>query len=264
MTFNLNNFVTGNAHATDDDESAGTAERISQRWNLTDPIVSGWTRGGIADGSAIVFLRCASGKVLRLQWLGDLFEARTHTRIVSLATRTRFVPLTNAQAVEIAQLIIELCGGQDVAPTEEAHQWVTDFLTTAASNIVTADLDTAGLPDWPSLKRRADLQAALTAERDTAARTAILHDSTGDFWVPASALRAHADARMAWNRFTTRLAEIGWRRIDIDRREPGVARPAARHIHTVFYTGPDITSTTRDEREALRGINYAALRTTRR
>jgi hypothetical protein len=222
-------------------ESRDPATEISARWNhLHDPIESGETIGNIVTGDAIAYLRCRSGLRLRIPRLGDLFNAARHNQTISGLTRRIFRPLSPADAHRIAQLVIQLCGGHDAAATDEAEQWVSDFLAATIDNVVNATLDTRrDWPDYTSVKRRADVQSALATERSRPTQTAIMRDTTGRYWLPAQALREHSETRLSWDMFNVRLAEIGWRRQVVEWWEPGVARSVARHFNNVYFAGYD-------------------------
>jgi hypothetical protein len=252
--------TTGGGAAGDVDAAAA----ISARWGIQtpNPIVRGWSLGNVETGSAIMYLERASGAVLRIPRLSDLYQAAAHNRIISGLTRSRFKPLNPNEAVEITQLVVALCGGETADPHAEAEQWVSDFIT--ALGVITCATLEGDLPSWDSLKVRAAAQAELAAGRDP--RTVAMRDDRGQLWLPASPLKAHADARMDWDMFTTRLAEIAWRRIDVDRRPRRVKRtPGSGRIHTVFYVGhydddADAPGESEINPNACAGIDYAALR----
>jgi hypothetical protein len=218
-------------------DAADPAKRLTDRWGARgDPIVGGKLLGDVASGSAIVRLERKSGAILRLPKLGNLFESRTHTRIVSQVAKTRFPPLTNAEAVELAQAIIELCPGEDADPLEEARQWITDFVGDLGG-IETVTLYGDAAEQWAGLVGREDAQRRLAAHPNPARRTVAMRDERGLLWLPADPLRAHTGERLSWGDLRARLQEIGWRRVEVDKWERGVDRAIARRVHTVFYVG---------------------------
>jgi hypothetical protein len=224
------------------DEQANPATRISRRWNLgNDQVESGWTRGDLASGEAIVYLKRRSGRVLRFPKLGDLFDPRKHTKLVSQIARTQFAPLSNEDAVKIAQAIIELCGGEDANPTDEARQWISDFLTDVGA-IVDVKAYGSDAERWAGLVSRRSAEEKFKAQRTAASRSVAMRDERGDLWLAATPLKTYSEPGVGWPLFGARLAEIGWRREEVDMHAPGTAhseRSAERRIHTVFYVGKD-------------------------
>ena len=221
--------------AVDDDETSDPARKISKRWGLAkDPILS----GEILMGS-IVYLTLRSGRRLRIPDLDDLFDAGRHSRVISRVAQTRFARLSPAEAVEIAQLVIELCTIDEPEPAEEARGWVTEFIAMAGG--VIDGLDTAGeqRDQWTVLKEHRDAELILQSHRSAAGRSAIVRGES--VWLPAAALKEHSGARVSWAHFDARLAEIGWRKVDRDVREKTTreGKAAADRIHRNFYVGND-------------------------
>ena len=216
------------------------AQRISKRWNLADPIVSGETIGDVASGAAIVYLYCQSGRRLRFPSLGDLFEPRKHTRIVSTITRSRFAPLSNAEAVDIAQLVIELCGGQDEDPHDEARLWVIEFIALAGATVNALEADGTPKNRWAMLSEYERTERELPRGPDVARHSVIIQNGE-ELWLPAGKLKEHSGSRISWDQFTVCLAEIGWRKEEFDVREPTTreGKVAARRVHRKFYVGVD-------------------------
>ena len=215
------------ARETAEVEASDPAQRISRRWNLKDdPIVSGSALGDIASGSAIIYLERRNGKRLRFPRLADLFDARAHTRIVSLVTRATFTVLTNAEATEIEQLIIQLCGGEDDDPRDEARQWVTDFIAYAGATIDALKPDGTPKSRWDVVAEYKQVEGTLPRGPD-AARGSVIIRKGEELWLPAGKLMDHSRSRMTWGQFTSCLAEIGWRHKEIDVREPATRNQRA-------------------------------------
>ena len=229
------------ARGTVDADAADPAKRISDRWNLgDDPVVSGRTIGDVASGSAIVYLDRRSGRRLRFPRLGDLFQAAAHTRIASTVTRSRFAPLTNAEAVEIAQLVINLCGGEDLDPTEEARQWVTEFIGQAGAVVDALDADGTAKNRWDVVSEFKRAEDGLPRAGNAANRAAVISKGP-EWWLPAGALKDYSGSRMSWGQFTSCMSEIGWRHVEPDVREPTnrAGKPNAPRVHRKFYVGED-------------------------
>lgn len=208
------------ARATAEEETADPARVISSRWNLgDDPIEAGEIVGG-----TIAHLRRRSGRRLRIPNVDDLFQAAKHTRVISRVAKTQFPPLTNAQAVQIAQQLIALCTGADPDPLEEARIWVSEFIAGAGKLI-----EAAGRTRRKVLEELLKAEDELKINRDPARRTAILVDSRGEYWLPAGALKAHSGARTSWDEFSAQLLEIGWRQERLQASDPRVSRK--------FYVG---------------------------
>lgn len=228
------------ARASTKAEASDPARRISNRWNIAqDPIVGGSSLGDISSGSAIIYLDRRSGKRLRLPNLGDLFEPRKHTRVVSTVTRSQFTPLTTAEAVDIAQSIIKLCGGEDADPREEARQWVIEFIAEAGVVIDANDATGERKGAWDLLDEYQRAERHLPHTGSAARRSAVIKGK--EWWLPAGAIKEASGSRMSWGQFTSSLAEIGWRHEEIDLREPASrverASGQAGRIHRNFYVG---------------------------
>ena len=217
-------------------EERDPAKRMSARWRLgDDPVVSGEMR------DPIVYLTRRSGRVLRLPNIDDLFEPNKHTRIVSRIAKTRFPLLTIAEAVDIAQRVIELCPSEAPDPLEEARQWVVEFIAHIGAVIEAVTPDGTSRPRWEILDEFEQAERKLASARSAAARTAIIRTANGELCLPAGALKEHSGARMSWAEFTACLAEIGWRHLTIDVREPTTraGKAEARRVHRNFYAGTD-------------------------
>jgi hypothetical protein len=229
------------ARASVDADRADPAGRISRRWNLgDDPIVSGSTVGDVAGGGAVVYLETRSGRRLRFPRLRDLFEPAKHTRIVSLVTRSRFLPVTNAEATELAQLVIELCGGQDIDPLTEARGWVTDFIAHAGATVNALKPDGTPKKHWELLSEHGEAELALLRSTDPARRSAIII-SGDELWLPAGALMESSGTRMSGPDFVSAMAEIEWRHKELYATGPGSRADRAsgnvQRIHRRFYVG---------------------------
>ena len=87
-----------------------------------------------------------------------------------LVTRSQFPPLTNAEAVEIAQVVIELCGGEDIDPRDEARQWIREFITGAGAVVDALDQSGEAKSKWAVLDACVQAEHELRANRDAAAR----------------------------------------------------------------------------------------------
>jgi hypothetical protein len=224
------------AHAAVTTEERNPAKRISARWNLDkDPIASGKMR------DPIVYLTLRSGRVLRLPSIDDLFEPNKHTRIVSRIAKTRFPRLSPTEAVDIAQRVIELCPAEALDPLEEARWWVVEFIAHAGATIDAATADGTPKSQWQVLNELAETETRLERERYGIAERAAIIVKGEELWLPAKALKAYSDARVPWPEFTACLAEIGWRRVEIDIREPTTraGKSDARRAHRNFYVGTD-------------------------
>lgn len=134
--------------------------------------------------------------------------------MVSSVTRAHFPPLTNAEAVHIAQLIISLCGGQDEDPREEARLWVTEFIANAGAVVEISERDL-----WAVLREYERVEHELPRHSDIARCSAIIR-ARDQVWLPAARLKAHSGARMSWGAFSSCLREIGWQKRRIEVREP--------------------------------------------
>ncbi len=229
--------TVANARRVVESDRKDPAGRISRRWSLADPIVSGEIVGG-----KIVYLTLRGGRRLRLPSLDDMFEPRRHTRVVSRIAKTRFDPLSTAEAVEIAQLLIALCVGDDVDPLAAARQWAMEFIAGAGKVIDALDADGNPRPAWDVLSDFVEAEHELRTARTAAGRTAIIRKSP-EYWLPATPLKEHSGARMEWDDFTALMLDAGWRLIERDVREPGTraqrAAGESRRVHRKFYVGVD-------------------------
>ena len=174
-------------------DATDPAKRISRQWGLAkDPVVGGETLGDIASGAAIVYLTLRSGRTLRFPRVGDLFEPRKHNRLVGLIARTEFSRLTENQCHDITLAIIDLCGGVDDNPHDEARQWVSDFLHDVG-DVVAVKLDPVKGEDdkayaarkWDALMARENAEMALDAVRkpsDVARRAVAMRDEKERLW----------------------------------------------------------------------------------
>lgn len=218
-------------------EEIDPATRISKRWGLAaDPVVSGRMR------DPIVYLTLRSGRELRLPNVDDLFEPNKHSRIVSRVAKTRFPRLAPAEAVDIAQRVIELCPSEEPDPLEDARQWVIEFNACAGAIVKTVKPDGKRIKRWDVFEEVVRIEQTLKATgSDVARRSVVIYDSEKDeAWLPAGALKKHSDARLPWPEFTACLAEIGWRHAEIDMREPDRAKRAAhtaKRFRRRFYVG---------------------------
>jgi hypothetical protein len=185
-------------------DESDPAHRISRRWGLLDdPIVAGATLGDVASGAARVYLERRSGSRLRLPRLGDLFESRKHTRIVSQVARSRFPALNTNDAASIAQAVIELCGGEDVDPLEEARQWVTEFIAYAGAVVDALDAQGKERTRWDVLCEHREAERRLPNTGNPAGRAAIIRKGS-ECWLPAGALKDYSGSGKSWDDFTTR------------------------------------------------------------
>lgn len=224
-------------------EEADPAKRISRRYNLSDPVIRGETLGDIASGAAKVYLHCQSGRRLRFPRLGDLFDPAKHTRIASQVTRSRFRALSGKEAADIAQSIIELCGGEDADPLDEARGWVIEFIAHAGATVDAVKADGSRKTRWEALAEIVDTERTLGLNRDIARRSVVIYDRGKDeLWLPAGALKDYSSSRKSWPDFTSDLAEIGWRHKELFARPPGgraerAEGATAKPIHRNFYMG---------------------------
>jgi hypothetical protein len=191
-----------------------------------------------------VRLQRRSGATIRFARLSDLFDGRAQTRIVSIQAATQFMPLTNADAVKIAQEIIAFCEAQALDELDEARQWVREFVEELGDTI-DATLEGTTAKRWKSLTDREDKQEKL-ASKVIAARTIAMRDERGRLWLPAGPLRQSISAGGKgpdWPHIIARMAEIGWDRMEVDMWQPGAGREGrelgARRVQTVFFVAPE-------------------------
>jgi len=217
---------------------------INATWRITDnPIVDGWAVGnGLA---AAVFLRRASGAVIRLRRLGDLFTAARQVAQVSIALPGERVPrLTPTKADEVAQAIIALCGARDddEVDRDEARAWLDSFVAELGT-VVAGDVLGEGAERWRVLVEQRAYKPDANVH-GIAASTAGMRDRAGRVWVPASALmryvRTVERASIDWDELRTRLVELGWEELRVDVHEPhsGTSKAGLDHIRRVFYGAP--------------------------
>jgi hypothetical protein len=150
------------------------------------------------------------------------------------------VPLKNEEAVEIAQLIIRLCGGEDFDAREEAREWVGEFIAYAGAVVDGLNADRTPKSAWDVLSECLRVEQSLPRYGPAAGRSAIIQKGT-EWWLPAGALKESSGSRLSWGDFTASLREIGWRREERDVREPSsrAERPDAGRVHRRFYVGED-------------------------
>ncbi len=224
--------------AADDEDPA---KRISVRWGLhDDPIVSGETLGDIASGAAKVYLTTRDGRRLRFPRLGDLFDPAKHTRTASQVTRSRFGALTGKEAADIAQSIIELCGGEDVNPLQEAREWVIEFIAHAGGTVDAVKENGERKTRWEVLSEVVKVEGTLQPTGPIARRSVVIYDAEkNELWLPAGALKESSSTRKSWPDFTSDLAEIGWRHEELYARPPGSRQVKRDPIHRNFYVGRD-------------------------
>ena len=226
-----------NARRSVEADRKDPAGRISRRWHLADPIASGEIVGG-----KIVYLTLRGGRRLRMPSLDDMFEPRRHTRMVSRIAKTRFDPLSTAEAVEIAQLLIALCVGDDVDPLAAPRQWAMEFIAGAGRVIDALDVDGEARTAWTVLSAFAEAETELRSARSAAGRTAIIRKGS-EYWLPATPLKEHSGARMEWEDFTALMLDAGWALIDRDVKAPGTREQRAAggwpRVHRKFYVGTD-------------------------
>jgi len=221
--------------------TADPATIASAAWKITDndPVVAGWSTGSGAD--AKIYLRRASGAVVRLRRLGDLFTATKHVTQVSLALREPIPDLTKPTAVRVAQALIQLCDvSDDDGDRDEVADWAGAFMQRLGT-IVTGDLHGEGAERWRVLVAQRDYKPDEVAH-GVAASTAGVRDLDGRLWLPAGALMRHIRqverASIDWDGLRSRLADLGWDRVAVDVHEPhsGTSKDGLRHIRGVFYS----------------------------
>ncbi len=236
----------GRARTATKDEAASQADPaqyLSARYSVEgDPIVGGRLIGRGED--AIVRLRRRSNRELRLGHLSQLFSARTHNRVVSVATRTRFAPVTDKEAIDLAQRVIELCEFTEFDERDVAEQWVSDFISRTGDVVDAIDGEGNRLDVWDVLLARevAEGRDELRHAADVAGRTAIVRGHDGRLWIPAGPLRASiSPGAPKWGELEGELTDIGWVRKKVEMWTPKVKRgaPGSRHIKTIFYVSPE-------------------------
>ena len=234
------------ARAAAKDEAAKMADpakQLSARYNVEDDPIVGGRLIGPGEG-AIVRLRRRSGKQLRVGHLSQLFSARTHNRVVSVATRTRFTPVTEKEAIELSQQVIALCEFDEFDERDVAEQWVSDFISRAGAIVDAIDDHGERLDVWDVLLARevAEARDELRHAPDVAGRTAIVRGHDGRLWIPAGPLRTSiSPGAPKWDDLEAELGDIDWARRKVEMWTPGVKRrtPESRHIKTIFYVSPE-------------------------
>jgi hypothetical protein len=219
--------------ATDGNEELGLS--VAKRWNAQDdPIVDGELIGPGED--AIVWLERRSGDRLRLGSVRGLFSARTHNRVVSVATGTRFPALTDKEAVDITQQIIQICKRSELDAADLTAEWLGNFYERAGST-VTAKMETTD-DRRGACKRRKSAEAQLDRHGDIASRTAVILDDEGQVWIPSGPFRASlSPGAPSWRELEALVAEIGWRREKIELWANPGREDRGEHIKVVFYVG---------------------------
>jgi len=233
------------ARKTVGDTEKDPARRLNLRYNLRgeDAIVRGDPIDDIAGGSGKVYLYTRTGRCYRVSRLGDLFDGPKHTKIMSQVTRSRFAALGPKEAVDQAQTIIELCGGNDANPLEEARDAALAFIAHAGAIVEWTEVNGARRDDWTVFSEYMTVERTLVGP-DVAARSAILYDETKEeFWLPAERLQDYSSSRRTRDDFKSDMAEIGWRLEHPDKRGPGgrIARANGQvpRFHRRFYVGCD-------------------------
>jgi hypothetical protein len=220
------------------------ARRLNLRYNLRgdDAIVRGDPISDIASGAGKVYLYARGGRRYRFPYLDDLFDGPKHTKIVSQVTRSRFGALGLKEAVDMAQTIIALCGGDDADPLEEAEIGVVEFIAHAGATVEAIGPDGTRKSKWLVLDEAVQIEMTLESKRDLARRSVVIYDREKDeLWLPAGALKEYSGSRKSWPDFTSDLREIGWRHETLDAWEPGGRAKRAsgevRHLTRNFYVG---------------------------
>ena len=209
---------------------------LGSRWNLgdDDPIVGGELIGPGED--AIVRLERRSGAQLRFPSLRALFSARTHSRVVSVATGTRFPAVTEKEAVDLAQQVIQVCRKTEVDATDLTEEWLGNFYE-GAGEVVEARMETTEERRSALTLRRA-AEAGLDQRGNVAARTAVILDQNGDVWIPSGALRASlSPGAPGWRELEAAVEEVGWRRVKVELWPKPGRSDRGKRIKVVFYVG---------------------------
>jgi hypothetical protein len=201
--------------------------KVSRRWGAgNNPIISGEAVGG-----EVLHLTRRDGSIARIAYRDSLFHAATQFRLVTRALKTYFVPLTCAEALEIAQTVSNLVSEPPPDPTEEARNWAETLASTAGARI---EFEEGKVAQHVVLAQLLESEEALRRSgRDLASRTAVLCEPDGRFWLPADALMAYArgqsGGRLSWPDFAASLAEAGWEKRKLETKAPRIKR--------IFFAG---------------------------
>jgi hypothetical protein len=224
--------VRAKVPAGDDLQELGVA--VSKRWNAHhDPVVGGESFGH--DEEAIVWLHRKSGAKVRIGPLKLLFSARTHNKRISAAFKTRFPAVTEKEAVDLAQLVIGICGLSNTYDAPAAG-WLGDFYA-GAGTTVDADMSTIENRRDACLRRK-EAEAQLDRFASPAGKTAVIKDEQGQVWIPAGPLRASlSPGAPSYLELETAVMEIGWKRVKVELWENPGEEDRGQHLKTVFYVG---------------------------
>ena len=222
------------APTRDEREQLGAA--ITRRYSLAadDPIV-----GGRADRARGGRHRAAAAQVRRraaTRPLARPVPARSHTRVASVACRTRFPAFTDKEAADYAQQIIAVCQLTEADERDLAEEWLGNFYESAGA-VVNVKMETTD-DRRVALVRRREAEAGLDKRGNVASRTAVILDPGGEVWIPSGGIaREFSPGAPTWRELEAAVAEVGWRREKVDLHTKPGREDRGDHIKVVFFVG---------------------------